>query len=127
MFETYETEYDLVHRPVFTWDSEHESQEIGPGQKKVITVNCFGKVGWYVNHHPFSALIEPLLQYEWCNSCIVCLCPAAAGDPRRTPRGLPHPTIVISRVGHGLPHARVPRHGYSVIFRGHYILASKRY
>ena len=46
VFDTYETEYDLVHRPVFTWDSEREAQEIGPGQKKVITVNCFGKVGW---------------------------------------------------------------------------------
>ncbi|TBU35870.1 TRAPP II complex [Dichomitus squalens] len=45
VFDTYETEYDLVHRPVFTWDSEREAQEIGPGQKRVITVNCFGKVG----------------------------------------------------------------------------------
>ncbi|KAI0720991.1 TRAPP II complex [Cerioporus squamosus] len=45
VFDTYETEYDLVHRPVFTWDSEREPQEIGPGQKRVITVNCFGKVG----------------------------------------------------------------------------------
>ncbi|KAI0748229.1 transport protein Trs120 or TRAPPC9 TRAPP II complex subunit-domain-containing protein [Daedaleopsis nitida] len=45
VFDTYETEYDLVHRPVFTWDSEREPQVIGPGQKRVITVNCFGKVG----------------------------------------------------------------------------------
>ncbi|KAH9946027.1 TRAPP II complex [Epithele typhae] len=45
VFDTYETEYDLVHRPVFTWDAEHEPQEIGPGQKKVVAVNCFGKVG----------------------------------------------------------------------------------
>ncbi|KAI0670282.1 TRAPP II complex [Trametes maxima] len=45
VFDTYETEYDLVHRPVFTWDSEREPHEILPGQKRVITVNCFGKVG----------------------------------------------------------------------------------
>ena len=49
VFDTYETEYDLVHRPVFTWDSAREPQEIGAGQKRVITVNCFGKVGWYVS------------------------------------------------------------------------------
>lgn len=46
VFDTYETEYDLVHRPVFTWDSQREPQMIGPGQKRVITVVCFGKVGW---------------------------------------------------------------------------------
>ncbi|KAI0780823.1 TRAPP II complex [Trametes elegans] len=45
VFDTYETEYDLVHRPVFTWNSEHEPHQIEPGQKRVITVNCFGKVG----------------------------------------------------------------------------------
>lgn len=49
VFETYETEYDLVHRPVFTWDSTREPQTIGAGQKRVITVNCFGKVGWFVS------------------------------------------------------------------------------
>ncbi|KAH9856984.1 TRAPP II complex [Lenzites betulinus] len=45
VFDTYETEYDLVHRPVFTWDSEREPHKIEPGHKRVITVNCFGKVG----------------------------------------------------------------------------------
>ncbi|OBZ75570.1 hypothetical protein A0H81_04217 [Grifola frondosa] len=45
VFETYETEYDLIHRPVFTWDSSHETQEVGPGEKAIVTVNCFGKVG----------------------------------------------------------------------------------
>ena len=51
VFDTYETEYDLVHRPVFTWDSEREPHEVGPGLKRVFTVNCFGKVGWYVPYH----------------------------------------------------------------------------
>ena len=46
VFDTYETEYDLIHRPVFTWDSERNAQEIQPGVKAVITVNCYGKVGW---------------------------------------------------------------------------------
>ncbi|KAH9951944.1 TRAPP II complex [Amylocystis lapponica] len=45
VFETYETEYDLIHRPVFTWDSSREIQEIGPGEKTTLTVSCFGKVG----------------------------------------------------------------------------------
>lgn len=47
VFDTYELEYDLARRPVFTWDSTREPQEIRPGQKRVFTVNCFGKVGWY--------------------------------------------------------------------------------
>ncbi|KAI0636866.1 TRAPP II complex [Trametes polyzona] len=68
VFDTYETEYDLVHRPVFTWDSDREPHEIQPGQKRVITVNCFGKVGCtsgaihasyaYV-HRPQDSLKEP--------------------------------------------------------------------
>ena len=52
VFDTYETEYDLVHRPVFTWDGEHEPQQVAPGHKRVVTVNCFGKVGWYVIRSP---------------------------------------------------------------------------
>ncbi|KAI0362223.1 hypothetical protein OH77DRAFT_1416447 [Trametes cingulata] len=68
VFDTYETEYDLVHRPVFTWDSEHEPHSIAPGHKRVITVNCFGKVGctsgainvsYAFVHRPQASLQEP--------------------------------------------------------------------
>ncbi|KAI0375001.1 hypothetical protein BV20DRAFT_1041173 [Pilatotrama ljubarskyi] len=68
VFDTHETEYDLVHRPVFTWDSEHEPHSIEPGQKRVITVNCFGKVGctsgainvsYAFVHRPQATLQEP--------------------------------------------------------------------
>ncbi|PCH38067.1 hypothetical protein WOLCODRAFT_114758 [Wolfiporia cocos MD-104 SS10] len=45
VFETYETEYDLIHRPVFTWDSTREAQRVDAGEKTSITVKCFGKVG----------------------------------------------------------------------------------
>ena len=48
VYDTYETEYDLIHRPVFTWDSSAGSQSAGPGEKLIVTVNCFGKVGWSV-------------------------------------------------------------------------------
>lgn len=48
VFDTYETEYSLIHKPVFTWDSKRNPQEIQPREKIVVTVNCFGKVGWYV-------------------------------------------------------------------------------
>ncbi|TFK42560.1 transport protein particle complex subunit [Crucibulum laeve] len=44
VFETYETEYDLIHRPVFTWDKE-EARPISPGQSLTLTLTCFGKVG----------------------------------------------------------------------------------
>ncbi|KAI0928535.1 hypothetical protein AcW1_005748 [Taiwanofungus camphoratus] len=45
VFETYEAEYDLIHRPVFTWDGNRGEQRISPGEKAVIIVKCFGKVG----------------------------------------------------------------------------------
>lgn len=48
VFETYEAEYDLIHRPVFTWDGNRGEQRISPGEKAVIIVKCFGKVGWWV-------------------------------------------------------------------------------
>lgn len=48
VFETYETEYDLIHRPAFSWKSKDDFKEIAPGQKVTVTVLCFGKVGWYV-------------------------------------------------------------------------------
>ena len=46
VFDTYETEYDLIHRPVFTWDSHRSDYEIQPEDKAVVTVNCYGKAGW---------------------------------------------------------------------------------
>ena len=46
VFDTYETEYDLIHRPVFAWDSKRNASEIQAGNKAVITINCYGKVGW---------------------------------------------------------------------------------
>lgn len=48
VYDTYETEYDLIHRPVFTWDSSSSTQSAGPGEKLVLNVNCLGKVGWLV-------------------------------------------------------------------------------
>ena len=48
VFDTYETEYNLIHRPTFSWQSQ-EFQEVTPGQKVVLSVTCFGKVGWYVS------------------------------------------------------------------------------
>jgi hypothetical protein len=47
VFDTYETEYDLIHRPAFSWEGK-ESTDIKPGDKSTITVSCLGRVGWYV-------------------------------------------------------------------------------
>ncbi|KAJ7155939.1 TRAPP II complex [Mycena crocata] len=44
VFDTYETEFDLLHRPVFSWNKE-DAKDIPPGHKLTINVNCFGKVG----------------------------------------------------------------------------------
>ncbi|KAF7304920.1 hypothetical protein MKEN_01206300 [Mycena kentingensis (nom. inval.)] len=44
VFDTYETEYDLLHRPVFSWNKD-DTKDIPPGHKLTINVNCYGKVG----------------------------------------------------------------------------------
>jgi hypothetical protein len=46
VFETYETEYELLHRPVFQWYMDNEPSSIAPGRKVVLTIICSGKVGW---------------------------------------------------------------------------------
>ena len=47
VFDTYETEYDLIHRHVLTWDAEYSKVEIPPGKMMTVTISCFGKAGWY--------------------------------------------------------------------------------
>lgn len=47
IFETYETEYELLHNPLFTWSSK-STINIPPNKKHVLAVDCFGKGGWYV-------------------------------------------------------------------------------
>ncbi|KDR81631.1 hypothetical protein GALMADRAFT_239700 [Galerina marginata CBS 339.88] len=44
VFETYETEYNLIHRPVFSWDQD-DAKTIAPNQNLSLTLGCFGKVG----------------------------------------------------------------------------------
>jgi trafficking protein particle complex subunit 9 len=46
VFETYETEYELLHRPVFQWNMDSEPSSIAPGRRAVLTIICSGKVGW---------------------------------------------------------------------------------
>ncbi len=46
-FDTYETEYDLIHRPLFSWN-QNEVHPIAPGERLTLNVQCLGKVGWYV-------------------------------------------------------------------------------
>ncbi|KAI0703613.1 TRAPP II complex [Cytidiella melzeri] len=68
VFETYETEYDLIHRPMFTWDNKASRQDVSPGEKVVLTVSCSGKVGctngtihisYAYCHRPRSNLEKP--------------------------------------------------------------------
>ncbi|KAF8964707.1 TRAPP II complex [Flammula alnicola] len=44
VFDTYETEYSLIHNPVFSWDQE-QAKIIAPNQNLTLTLKCFGKVG----------------------------------------------------------------------------------
>jgi hypothetical protein len=46
VFDAYETEYDLIHRPMFSWKNRAENSVIGPGQAITVTLTCLGKVGW---------------------------------------------------------------------------------
>lgn len=45
VFDTYETEHSLIHKPVLSWDQK-DANCIPPGQKLTLTVTCIGKVGW---------------------------------------------------------------------------------
>ena len=45
VFDTYETEHSLIHKPVLSWDQK-TAKSIFPGQKLTVTVKCIGKVGW---------------------------------------------------------------------------------
>ncbi|KAF5391257.1 hypothetical protein D9757_001865 [Collybiopsis confluens] len=44
VFQTYETEYALIHKPMFSW-SKNDFVTIGPGRKVTLTIKCYGKVG----------------------------------------------------------------------------------
>ncbi|KAG6850996.1 hypothetical protein H0H93_004483 [Arthromyces matolae] len=46
VFDTYETEYSLIQRPVFSWNQEEGKDiHIRPGQKVTLSITCIGKVG----------------------------------------------------------------------------------
>ena len=55
VYDTYEMEYELLHRPLFAWDNDDE-KSISPGGKTILSVSCLGKVGWYV---PGACLLLP--------------------------------------------------------------------
>jgi trafficking protein particle complex subunit 9 len=46
VFETYETEYDLLHRPTLAWKNQKEAKAVAPGQSVTAVVACYGKAGW---------------------------------------------------------------------------------
>ncbi|KDQ60798.1 hypothetical protein JAAARDRAFT_31778 [Jaapia argillacea MUCL 33604] len=45
VFDAYETEYDLLRRPVFSWEGFKEMKPVEPGSQLVVTLTAFGKVG----------------------------------------------------------------------------------
>ncbi|KZV90255.1 hypothetical protein EXIGLDRAFT_649508, partial [Exidia glandulosa HHB12029] len=45
VFDTYETEYELIHQPVFTWAAPESEKTIAAGKRVALSVNCFGKIG----------------------------------------------------------------------------------
>jgi hypothetical protein len=46
VFETYETEFNLIHRPLFSWHNSENVIKFLPGQKMNVNVTAFGKIGW---------------------------------------------------------------------------------
>ncbi len=46
VFDSYETEYSLVEKPVLSWDRQTHRQKILPGKEMAVDVKCFGKPGW---------------------------------------------------------------------------------
>ncbi|KAG6866933.1 hypothetical protein C0991_003849 [Blastosporella zonata] len=46
VFDTYETEFSLIQRPVLSWNQDDAKDiHIRPGQKMTLTITCIGKVG----------------------------------------------------------------------------------
>lgn len=45
VFDTYETEYELIHRPMLSWDAA-SSRHVASGERTTLAVQCLGKVGW---------------------------------------------------------------------------------
>lgn len=74
MFDTYETEYDLLHRPLFAWNKE-DGKDIPPGQKLTVNVNCYGKVGWYVQVTQFKSFLTGTFQHDRHDTCVLFLRP----------------------------------------------------
>ncbi|KAJ7774579.1 TRAPP II complex [Mycena maculata] len=65
VFDTYETEYDLLHRPVFSWNKE-DTKDIPPGHKLTININCYGKVGCTNGtiHMSYSYVHRPVASHD---------------------------------------------------------------
>uniref|UniRef100_A0A8H8CM97 Transport protein particle subunit trs120 n=1 Tax=Psilocybe cubensis TaxID=181762 RepID=A0A8H8CM97_PSICU len=60
--DTYETEFNLIHKPVFSWDQD-EAKTIAPNHILTLTVECYGKVGCNngVIHISYSHAEDPNL------------------------------------------------------------------
>lgn len=115
VFDTYETEYDLIHRPMFSWNRE-EAKDIAPGQKLTLTITCLGKVGWWVRLLLFSAWsLMASVQHNWRDPRILFLRTPPTDRSSNSIRSLPHPPVVVSCDGHRLPNARVSRNGYPLL------------
>ncbi|QRW27635.1 transport protein particle subunit [Rhizoctonia solani] len=60
--EAYETEYELVNRPVLRWDldgTDASTITLAPRQKMPIWVTCFGKEGWlYECNYAYTLLVR---------------------------------------------------------------------
>ena len=73
VFDTYETEYDLLHRPVFLWNKE-EKRSIAPRQMLSLTIQAQGKVGWYVFKAVFyDRPAQNYQQHRRRDSCVILL------------------------------------------------------
>jgi hypothetical protein len=67
VFDTYETEHNLINNPVFSWD-QREAKTIAPNQNLTLTLTCFGKVGWCVYY--LSAIKPPTIYSRSTNGVI---------------------------------------------------------
>ena len=64
LFDTYETEYSLVRRPVLSWEPSSHQKLLPPGKEMTLVLKCFGKPRWYNDFDvcPFvTYLLTPFL------------------------------------------------------------------
>lgn len=115
VFDTYETEYDLIHRPLLSWNGLKGFEKIDPSQKTTLAIVCHGKVGWWVSGFLSVRLRLTFTQHEWYCSHIIFVYPSHTGFVTNGSGRLLCASDIVPCYCHRLSYARVSYNGHSAV------------